>query len=159
MSNPQEKPILIVEDLTPDARLIARSLKKARIANPLQNVSDGQEAIEYLQGHGKFADRENYPLPVLMLLDLKLPKRDGFEVLEWLRQQDGLKRLPVVVLTSSSRSPDINRAYDLGANSYLVKPVENDALVEMFRKLDVYWLVMNEPPDLNSELREGADSE
>ena len=77
---------------------------------------------------------------------MKLPKKDGFEVLNWIKQQPVLRRIPIVVLTSSSLSPDINRAYDLGANSYLVKPVENDALIEMFRKLDVYWLLLNEPP-------------
>lgn len=148
MSDPHEKPILIVEDLQSDARLIARSMKKARIANPLQFVTDGQQAIEYLSGEGDYSDRNRHPLPVLMLLDLKMPKRDGFEVLEWTRHQDGLKRLPIVVLTSSSRSPDVNRAYDLGANSYLVKPVEDDALVDMFRQLDVYWLILNELPDL-----------
>lgn len=151
MRDPQDQPILIVEDLKPDARLIARSMQKARIANPLQFVSDGQQAMEYLSGEGEFADRSKYPLPVLMLLDLKLPKRDGFEVLEWVRQQEGLKRLPIVVLTSSSRSPDVDRAYELGANSYLVKPVEDDALVDMFRQLDVYWLVLNERPNLTNE--------
>tara|TARA_R110002072_G_scaffold302999_1_gene490985 strand:- start:2337 stop:2795 length:459 start_codon:yes stop_codon:yes gene_type:complete len=148
MIDPHEKPILIVEDLQPDARLIARSMKKARIINPLQFVTDGQQAIEYLSGEGNYSDRNTHPLPVLVLLDLKLPKRDGFEVLEWTRQQEGLKRLPIVVLTSSSRSPDVNRAYDLGANSYLVKPVEGDALVDMFRQLDTYWLILNESPDL-----------
>lgn len=148
MSDQREKPVLIVEDLQTDARLIARSMKKARIANPLAFVTDGQLAIDYLAGKGAFAERTQHPLPVLMLLDLKLPNRDGFEVLEWTRQQEVLKRLPIVVLTSSNRSPDINRAYDLGANSYLIKPVENDSLVEMFRQLDIYWLLLNEPPEL-----------
>ncbi len=149
-----ERPILIVEDLPADARLIGRSMKKARVANPLQYVADGEQAIEYLGGVGEYADREKHPLPVLVLLDLKLPKRDGFEVLEWIRQTDGLRRLPVVVLTSSNRSPDVNRAYDLGANSYLVKPVEDEAMVNMFRQLDVYWLMLNESPDVPGRDRE-----
>ena len=149
MSSSREKPILIVEDLKADAVLIERSLRKARITNPCNIVSDGQQAIDYLAGTGQYSDRSRFRTPVLMLLDLKLPRRDGFEVLTWIRQQDVLKRLPVVVLTASNRSGDINRAYDLGANSYLVKPVEDDALVELFRTLDLYWLILNEPPELS----------
>lgn len=141
----QDKSILVVEDVSTDARLIERSMKKARISNPLVFVSDGEMAIEYLAKRLRSSDT-GFGLPVLILLDLKLPKKDGFEVLGWLKQQPVLKRIPVVVLTSSSLSPDIDRAYDLGANSYLVKPVENDALIEMFRQLDVYWLLLNEPP-------------
>ncbi|MBB3210169.1 CheY-like chemotaxis protein [Rhodopirellula rubra] len=152
MSNQRETPILIVEDLVADARLIARSMKKAKIANPIVVVTDGEQAIEYLEGTGIYTDRKQHPLPVLVLLDLKLPKRDGFDVLKWVRQQDGLKRLPIVVLTSSARSPDVNRAYDLGANSYLVKPVEGESLVEMFRQLDVYWMVMNQLPELDTDI-------
>ncbi len=144
----REKTILVVEDLVTDARLIERSMKKAKIANPLTLVTDGQQAIEYLSATGAYTDRSKHPLPVMVLLDLKLPKRDGFEVLQWIKQQDHLKRIPVVVLTSSSRSPDVNRAYDLGANSYLVKPVDDDSLVELFQSLDVYWLMLNEPPDV-----------
>ncbi len=141
----QDKSILVVEDVTTDARLIERSMKKAKVCNPLIFVSDGEMAIEYLAQRVKSSDT-GFGLPVLILLDLKLPKKDGFEVLNWIKQQPVLRRIPIVVLTSSSLSPDINRAYDLGANSYLVKPVENDALIEMFRKLDVYWLLLNEPP-------------
>lgn len=148
MMDSHSKPILIVEDLQTDSRLIARSIKKARIANPLVFITDGQQAIDYLSGHAEYTDRSVFPLPVLILLDLKLPLLDGFEVLEWLGKQDTLKRLPVVVLTSSSRSPDINRAYDLGANSYLVKPVEGDSLVDMFRNLNLYWFVTNQLPKL-----------
>ncbi len=151
MTNAHDQPILIVEDLPTDARLIERSLKKARIANPLAFVPDGQQAIDYLSGEGLYTDRSAHPLPVLMLLDLKLPLRDGFDVLEWTRSQDGLKRLPIIVLTSSARSPDVNRAYDLGANSYLVKPVDGDALVDMFRQLDLYWFVLNKLPDLGGD--------
>lgn len=152
----REKPILIAEDMPTDARLIARSIKKALIANPLVFVNDGQKAIDYLAGEGEYADRSKHPLPVLMLLDLKMPLRDGFEVLTFIRSTDGLRRLPVVVLTSSGRSPDVSRAYELGANSYLVKPVEGDALVEMFRQLDLYWFMMNKLPDLDGDISEGV---
>ncbi|RMD93131.1 MAG: response regulator, partial [Calditrichaeota bacterium] len=115
--------VLIVEDDPNDVLLIRRAFQKAKILNPLQFVNDGEQAVQYLSGLPPFADSEKYPAPVLLLLDLKLPKKSGFEVLEWLQQQNTLHRLPVVVLTSSNQSSDINHAYDLGANSYLVKPV------------------------------------
>lgn len=140
--------ILLVEDDPNDVLLIRRAFRKSDVANPIQVVGDGEEAIAYLSGRGPYADRERYPLPVLLLLDLKLPRKSGFEVLEWLRQQRGLKRLPVAVLTSSAETPDINRAYDLGANSYLVKPVRFEGLLRMVQTLNLYWLIINEKPDL-----------
>ena len=140
--------ILLVEDDSNDVLLIQRAFRKSDVANPIQVVGDGEEAIAYLSGRGPYADRERYPLPVLLLLDLKLPRKSGFEVLEWLRQQPGLKRLPVAVLTSSAETPDINRAYDLGANSYLVKPVRFEGLLRMVQTLNLYWLIINEKPDL-----------
>ncbi len=140
--------ILLVEDDSNDVLLIQRAFRKSDVANPIQVVGDGEEAIAYLRGRDPYADRERTPLPVLLLLDLKLPRKSGFEVLEWLRQQPGLKRLPVVVLTSSGETPDINRAYDLGANSYLVKPVRFEGLLRMVQTLDLYWLIINEKPDL-----------
>ncbi len=140
--------ILLVEDDPNDVLLIRRAFRKSNVANPIQVVGDGEEAIAYLSGQGPYADRERYPLPLLLLLDLKLPRKSGFEVLEWLRQQPGLKRLPVVVLTSSAETPDVNRAYDLGANSYLVKPVRFEDLLHMVRTLNLYWLIINEKPDL-----------
>jgi CheY-like chemotaxis protein len=111
-------------------------------------VSHGDEAVAYLSGEGRFADREAYPFPVLVLLDLKLPRRSGLEVLGWIRSQPGLKRLPIVVLTSSKESIDINRAYDLGANSYLVKPVGFDSLLELVKSLEVYWMMLNQNPEI-----------
>ena len=140
--------ILLVEDDPNDVLLIQRAFRKSDVVNPIQVVGDGEEAIAYLSGRGPYADRERYPLPVLLLLDLKLPRKSGFEVLEWLRQQPGLKRLPVAVLTSSAETPDINRAYDLGANSYLVKPVRFEGLLRMVQTLNLYWLIINEKPDL-----------
>jgi CheY-like chemotaxis protein len=141
-------PILVAEDDPDDAVLIRRAFRKANVANPIQLVSDGEEALAYLGGHPPFGDRLQFPLPILMLLDLKLPRRSGHEVLAWIRQEPPIRRLPVVVLTSSREAADINRAYDLGANSYLTKPVGFDALLEMVRRVGLYWLILNEKPEL-----------
>ena len=111
-------------------------------------VRDGDQAVAYLEGKGDYADRKQHPLPVVVLLDLKLPRRSGLEVLEWMRAQPDLRRIPVVVLTSSRESVDVNKAYDLGANSYLVKPVTFNDLVELITTLDLYWLILNERPDV-----------
>jgi len=140
--------ILLVEDDPNDVLLIQRAFRKAKLVNPVQIVKDGQEAVDYLAGEGSYADRNAYPWPALMLLDLKLPRKSGFEVLEWLHAQPRLKRLPVVVLTSSAETPDINRDYDLGANSYLVKPVSFDALLDMVKALGLYWLILNQKPGI-----------
>jgi len=147
--NERECIILLAEDDENDVLLVQRAFQKSNIANPLHVVRDGEEAVAYLSGKLQYADRNRYPLPVLLLMDLKMPRRSGLEVLAWLRQQPGLKRLPVVVLTSSNQSPDINRAYDLGANSYLVKPAGFDSLVELVKNLDMYWLILNEKPELS----------
>jgi CheY-like chemotaxis protein len=141
-------PILLVEDSPDDALLIQRAFRKANLANSVQLVRDGEEAVAYLKGDPPFSDRSQFPLPVLMLLDLKLPRRSGLEVLEWVRQDSTLKRLPVVVLTSSRESVDVNRAYDLGVNSYLTKPVGFEALLEMVKRVNLYWLILNEPPEI-----------
>jgi CheY-like chemotaxis protein len=142
-----EPTILLIEDNADDVLLTRRAFSKAGIRSSLRVVEDGQRAVEYLCGTGEYGDRELHPLPVLLLLDLKLPRRSGFEVLEWLRGQPGLRRIPVVVLTSSAQSADINRAFDLGANSYLVKPVGFDGLMDLVRTLNLYWLLLNEKPD------------
>jgi CheY-like chemotaxis protein len=139
--------VLLVEDNPDDVLLTRRAFAKANFPVPLEVVSDGEEALGYLQGAGTYSDRERFPLPMLLLLDLKLPRRSGFEVLEWLRGQPGLRRIPVVVLTSSGQSPDVNRAFDLGANSYLVKPVRLEDLVNLVKTLNLYWLLLNEKPD------------
>ncbi len=140
--------ILLVEDDPNDVILIKRAFDRARIANPIQVARDGEEAIAYLAGSEPYHDRSLYPLPMLVLLDLKMPRKSGFDVLAWIRAQEGLRRLPVVVLTSSKDTPDINRAYDLGANSYLVKPVAFEALIEMVKTLGFYWLILNQKPTL-----------
>ena len=141
--------VLVVEDNPTDVMLIRRAFSKANIGNPLQMVRDGDEAVQYLAGEGVFTDRAAYPLPAVMLLDLKLPRRSGLEVLQWVRGQTALRRLPVVVLTSSNQSQDVNRAYDLGANSYLVKPVEFDDLRDMLGKVNIYWIDLNKKPSLS----------
>jgi CheY-like chemotaxis protein len=138
--------ILLVEDDPNDALLVQRAFRKANLANPVHLVSDGDQAVAYLGGEGGYADRQRHPVPVIVLLDLKLPRRSGLEVLTWIRQQPRLKRLPVVILTSSKESADVNRAYDLGANSYLLKPVDFTALLELVKALNLYWIVLNEPP-------------
>jgi CheY-like chemotaxis protein len=141
--------ILLVEDDPNDILLTQRAFRKANLAHAsLQIVSDGDSAVFYLSGEGKYSDRDRYPLPVLILLDLKLPRLSGHEILSWLRQQPSLKRLPVIMLTSSKENMDINQAYDLGANSYLVKPVGLTALVEVVQTLNLYWLLLNEQPEI-----------
>jgi CheY-like chemotaxis protein len=146
--NASAYPILLVEDSPDDALLIQRAFRKANLANPVELVRDGEEAVAYLSGKAPYDDRTRFPLPVFMLLDLKLPRRSGLEVLAWVRQESVVKRLPVVVLTSSRESVDVNRAYDLGVNSYLTKPVGFEALLEMVKNVNLYWLVMNEHPEL-----------
>ena len=148
MKNCAKYTILLVEDDPNDVFFIKRAFEKAKIVNPIYVVEDGEEAILYLEGQGKYTNREKFPVPFLILLDLKLPKKSGFEVLEWLKTKEKLKRIPVVVLTSSSESPDINRAYDLGANSYLVKPVSLDNLIEMVKVLELYWIILNKKPEI-----------
>jgi len=141
--------ILAAEDEPVDVMMLKRAFNKAGIAKELRVVGDGDSVLDYLNGDHGYAARDEHPLPVLILLDLKLPRRSGLEVLEWLRQQPRLRRIPVVVLTSSRQNQDVARAYDLGANSYLVKPVDFNALFEMMKTLGLYWLVMNEIPQLD----------
>jgi CheY-like chemotaxis protein len=138
--------ILHVEDDPNDALLFQHACRKAGIGFELQSVNDGDQAIAYLRGTDFFSDREKYPFPQLILLDLKMPRLSGFDVLSWLRNEGSLKGLPVIVLTSSNHETDIKRAYDLGANSYLVKPVGFDALVEVAKTIHGYWLHINETP-------------
>jgi CheY-like chemotaxis protein len=146
--NLTSQPILLVEDDENDVMLLQRAFRRSAIVNPLQVVRHGDDAVAYLEGTGEFADRDLYPLPVLMLLDLKLPRRTGLEVLRWVKERSGLKRLPTVVLTSSKNDDDINRAYELGANSYVVKPVSYETLLELVKSLELYWLVINERPSV-----------
>jgi CheY-like chemotaxis protein len=146
--NTSEYPILLVEDSPDDALLIQRAFRKANLANPVQLVRDGEEAVAYLSGAPPYQDRVRFPLPVFMLLDLKLPRRSGLEVLSWVRNESAVRRLPVVVLTSSRESVDVNRAYDLGVNPLPSQPVGFEALLEMVKNVNLYWLLLNEHPEL-----------
>lgn len=138
--------ILIVEDREDDIVLMRRALTKGYISHPIQIVRDGDEAIAYLKGEGKYANREEFPLPALVLLDLKMPRVDGFEVLEWIRSQPELNTLRVVVLTSSDAMRDVNRAYQLGANSFLVKPLDFENFIHLTRQIKQYWLSADQAP-------------
>lgn len=140
-------PILLIEDDQNDVMLVQRAFRRTEVDVDLRVVRDGREAIAYLQGAGPFADREAHPLPSIVLLDLKLPGSSGFEVLAWIRSRPGLKRLPLVVLTSSREAEDVDRAYDAGASSYLVKPVAFDALQSLLAQLASYWLGLNVLPE------------
>jgi CheY-like chemotaxis protein len=136
--------ILVAEDDPTDAYFFERAFKRAGIPVTLHFVRDGQEAVDYLQGEGQFTDRARHPLPQLVLLDLKMPRLDGFDVLEWVRKQPGLSGVLIVIFSSSDEPKDMNRAYGLGATSYLVKPHsmgELTALVGQFKK---YWLGAND---------------
>jgi CheY-like chemotaxis protein len=138
MTNPFDYPILIAEDEDDEAFLLQRALKKAAITNPIRRVNNGEQAIEYLSGTGCFADRAQYPLPILVLLDLNMPKKSGFEVLEWIRAQPLLKALAIDILSGSSREEDIEKALKLGANLYLKKPItlpDLDLLVQGYRQV------------------------
>ncbi len=138
--------ILLAEDDPDDVLLTQIALRKARLANPLQVVRDGEEAIAYLTGDGLFANRSQYPLPMLLLLDLKMPKVTGFEVLDWLRKQPILGRMPVAVMSSSEHDPHITQAYELGADSYLIKPPDAEALLGLVQRLQAFWMIVNEGP-------------
>jgi CheY-like chemotaxis protein len=143
---PGRKAILVAEDSEEDAYILKRAFQEIGCDVPLLFVRDGQEAMDYLSGEGEFDDRKTYPLPRLMLLDLKMPKMDGFDVLGWLQNHPKLKTLPVAVLTSSNHDKDVDRAYGLGANSYLVKPTSFDDFVGIVEKLRAYWIEINRPP-------------
>ena len=132
--------ILVAEDDLTDAYFFERAFKRAGLPVTLHFVRDGQEVIDYLQGEGQFADRTAHPLPHLMLLDLKMPRLDGFEVLEWVRKQPGFNSLQVVIFSSSGELKIINRAYGLGANWYLVKPHSMEELTELVGRFKKFWL-------------------
>src|SRR5437773_1951820 len=144
---PEQAVILLVEDREDDILLIRRAFRKGYINNPLQVVRDGDEAIAYLSGEGKYSNRAEYPLPDLILLDLKMPRIDGFEVLHWIRRQSSFASIRIVVLTSSDAISDVNRAYALGANSFMVKPLDFQNVIEMAKMLKTYWLRMNKAPE------------
>jgi CheY-like chemotaxis protein len=141
-----DKIILLVEDNPDDVELTLRALEKNNLTNELVVTRDGAEALDYLFGAGAYAERDTTVMPTVILLDLKLPKMDGLEVLKRLRADDRTRLLPVVILTSSNEEKDLVQGYSLGANSYVRKPVDFAQFANAVRQLGLYWLLLNEPP-------------
>jgi CheY-like chemotaxis protein len=138
-------PILLVEDNSDDVLLFRRALSKARRPHPLYVVHDGQAAIDYLSGTGQYIDRNLFPLPDLIMLDLKMPRVGGFEVLKWIRGDGPARLIPIVILSSSALADDVNRAYELGANSYMVKPTTAEALERLIQTISDFWYAGEKP--------------
>src|SRR5260221_4882305 len=147
---PNQALFLLVEDEVEQAVLLRRAFEKAKIVNPLQVVHSGEEAMAYLEAAGPYANRDEFPLPKLILLDLKMPGISGFDVLRWIRHQPQLQASRVVVLTASSDIREVNLAYQLGANSFLVKPVDFDDLVRLTQAIQGYWIWLSKAPATSS---------
>ena len=146
--NYQPSNILLVEDEEAHAQLTKRAIRKAGNANRIDVAYDGEEALDYLFNNGKYADKSKYPCPGLILLDIKLPGIDGIEVLQKIKQDPNLRKIPVIMLTTSEREEDIARSYDYHANSYLTKPVGFKEFEEKIGQIDFYWMILNKPPVL-----------
>ena len=138
--------ILLVEDNPDHAELVMRSMENFQVANTIIHVEDGEAALDYLHGLGRYGDREQFPMPHLMLLDLRLPKIDGLEVLKEVKESDDLRALPVVILTTSEADRDIAKAYKYHANSYVTKPVDFSEFSSLLKDLGFYWLAWNKKP-------------
>jgi CheY-like chemotaxis protein len=139
--------VLLVEDDENDVLLFQRAARQAAIQNPVMLARDGQEAIDYLSGREQFADRARFPFPCLMVLDIKMPRKTGLDVLEWMSGEADIGIVPVVVFSSSTRAEDVERAYRLGANAFLVKPSSVERRAELARAIKSFWLDFNLPPD------------
>lgn len=139
--------IVLIEDNMSDAELTVRALKKNNIANDLIHLKDGVEAMDYIFATGEYEGRDINQKPKVILLDLKMPKIDGLQVLEKIKSDERTKEIPVVVLTSSKEDPDVKKCYQLGVNSYIVKPVEFDDFLKAVADLGLYWLLLNQPPN------------
>ena len=148
--------VLMAEDDPNDVFLLERAFKAAEIRNSLHHVADGEEAIEYLSGRGKFADRAQFPLPGLLILDLKMPRKTGMDVLRWLRGVPGLRCLPVIIFSSSAQPLDVELAYQLGANVFVVKPAGLAERADFARTIKTFWLNLNEVPLVCTEGIESA---
>ncbi len=147
--------ILLVEDSEADIDLTLDAFREARLANKIEVCRSGQEALDYVFGQGEYADRRAHPLPDLVLLDLKMPGIDGHEVLRGIKNEPVLKRLPVIILTSSKEEADRALSYDNGANSYLVKPVSFEGFLDVVRQVGEYWLTLNVGPPIGSKVLYG----
>lgn len=143
--------ILFVEDNHDHAELVMRSLQDHRVGNQITHVDNGETALDYLLRRGEYEDPASSPRPHVVLLDLRLPRVDGLDVLRQIKNDDNLKRIPVVVLTTSDKESDITRAYDLNANAYLVKPFDFSKFVDLLRDLGFFWLAWNRPPEIPTD--------
>ena len=141
-----EKVILLIEDNQDDIALTLRAFNKCNIKNKVNIIEDGQDALDYIACRGAYEGKDPHDLPTVILLDINLPKVNGFEILKAIRENDTTKFLPVVILTSSKEEPDILKGYSLGANSYIRKPVDFQNFFEAVQALGLYWLIINEPP-------------
>ena len=157
MTTPVDVDILLVEDNARDAELTIRALAKRNVTNRIEWVKDGAEALDFIFGPGHTPEGPIQRHPKVILLDLKLPKVDGLDVLRHLKAHDAARRIPVIVLTSSREEQDIIRSYDLGVNSYVVKPVSFDSFAEAVSQLGLYWLLLNQRPDPEHDDRETKD--
>lgn len=138
--------ILLIEDNINDAELTIRALKKNNLANKLVHLKDGAEAIDFIFAEGNYSGRKVENIPKVILLDLKMPKVNGIEVLQKIKADERTKKIPVVILTSSKEDPDIQECYHLGVNSYVVKPVQFEEFVKAVSELGLYWMILNQPP-------------
>ena len=151
MEAQNEITVLLVEDDLNDIFLVKRAFKRANIPQPLQVATDGVEAVQYLIGEGRFTNRRLHPLPHLIIMDLKMPRKTGLEVLEWIKKDGLLRRIPVVIVSSSDLPSDINQAYALGANAYMVKPVDFHSVEHLFQSIIQYWGRECAQPELEVE--------
>jgi CheY-like chemotaxis protein len=146
-------PILLLEDDDNDAFLLRCALQKAEIKNPMHRVRDGQEGIQYMSGHGEYADRERFPLPRIILCDLKMPRTNGLEFLAWLKERPELKSIPTMVLTSSREEKDVTQAYKSGVSTYFLKPGSVEDMKALLIKIRQYWTAAIKPSDLTFQPR------
>lgn len=143
--NDPDYTILLVEDEENDATLVKMAFKRNNIPNPIQWVHDGLEAIDYLNGEGVYADRARYPFPEVLILDLKMPRMNGLELLTWVREHPEYRVIPTIIMTSSRQQPDIQNAYNLGANTYMIKPSSFEELARMVKLAHDYWAASEKP--------------
>lgn len=140
--------VLLADDEPNDLFFFTHAFEQARILNPIKTVSDGQQVINYLSGESEFSDRQRFPLPILLVLDVKMPRKSGLDVLQWLQEQQSLRSIPTVMLSSSAHPDDVEKAYQLGANSFIVKPQGVAARIELAKLINSYWLTLNELPKI-----------